>query len=103
MTGWAKVIGFCAQAAKDGWAYAVRFEVRCDDFYRITDLMKWIDTCRIDKTSSAELTEAINSIFAWYKHAEVCYAYLSDVFRGDGPTSDWGSSFQRSVWFSRGW
>ncbi|KAK0620913.1 heterokaryon incompatibility protein-domain-containing protein [Immersiella caudata] len=39
----------------------------------------WIDTCCIDKTSSAELTEAINSMFTWYKKAAVCYAFLSDV------------------------
>ena len=39
----------------------------------------WIDTCCIDKTSSAELTEAINSMYTWYAGAEVCYAYLSDL------------------------
>lgn len=39
----------------------------------------WIDTCCIDKRSSAELTEAINSMYAWYAKAAVCYAYLSDV------------------------
>ncbi|KAF3001820.1 hypothetical protein E8E13_003353 [Curvularia kusanoi] len=27
----------------------------------------WIDTCCIDKSSSAELQEAINSMYAWYK------------------------------------
>ncbi|KAG9376875.1 HET protein [Pyrenophora tritici-repentis] len=26
----------------------------------------WIDTCCIDKSSSAELTEAINSMYQWY-------------------------------------
>ncbi|KAI0597560.1 heterokaryon incompatibility protein-domain-containing protein [Biscogniauxia sp. FL1348] len=38
----------------------------------------WIDTCCIDKSSSAELTEAINSMFAWYKRSAICYAFLSD-------------------------
>ncbi|KAI0099335.1 HET-domain-containing protein [Nemania sp. FL0031] len=38
----------------------------------------WIDTCCIDKSSSAELSEAINSMFAWYRNATVCYAWLSD-------------------------
>ncbi len=37
----------------------------------------WIDTCCIDKPSSAELSEAINSMFAWYRDAAVCYARLS--------------------------
>lgn len=35
-----------------------------------------IDTCCIDQTSSAELTEAINSMFSWYTSAGECYAYL---------------------------
>ena len=39
----------------------------------------WVDTCCIDKTSSAELTEAINSMFRWYKESAACYAYLSDL------------------------
>jgi len=54
----------------------------------------WNDTCCIDKTSSAELTEAINSMFQWYENAEVCYAYLADV-------PDLG--FAESRWFTRGW
>ncbi|KAH8648651.1 hypothetical protein BX600DRAFT_530428 [Xylariales sp. PMI_506] len=33
----------------------------------------WIDTCCIDKTSSAELSEAINSMYQWYQNAAVCY------------------------------
>ncbi|KAK4227741.1 HET domain-protein, partial [Podospora fimiseda] len=39
----------------------------------------WVDTCCIDKTSSAELTEAINSMYMWYANSAVCYAYLSDL------------------------
>ena len=39
----------------------------------------WIDTCCIDRSSSAELTEAINSMFRYYRNAARCYAYLSDV------------------------
>jgi hypothetical protein len=35
--------------------------------------------CCIDKSSSAELSEAINSMFAWYRNAKVCYVYLEDV------------------------
>lgn len=42
----------------------------------------WIDTCCIDKSSSAELTEAINSMYRWYQQAEECYAYLSDLAVG---------------------
>jgi hypothetical protein len=42
----------------------------------------WIDTCCIDKTSSAELSEALNSMYRWYEEAEECYAYLADVPQG---------------------
>ncbi|KAI6262218.1 hypothetical protein MCOR23_002183 [Pyricularia oryzae] len=39
----------------------------------------WVDTCCIDKTSSAELSEAINSMFRWYEMGEVCFVYLLDL------------------------
>src|ERR1700730_14524253 len=54
------------------------------------------DTCCIDKSSSAELSEAINSMYQWYKRASVCYAYLSDV-------ASLVFDFAQSRWFSRGW
>ncbi|KAI0695421.1 heterokaryon incompatibility protein-domain-containing protein [Cerioporus squamosus] len=61
----------------------------------------WIDTCCIDKTSSAELSEAINSMFQWYASAAVCYAFLEDAeygrVRPEGP------SIAMCRWFSRGW
>ncbi|KAF7549963.1 hypothetical protein G7Z17_g6029 [Cylindrodendrum hubeiense] len=64
----------------------------------------WADTCCIDKTNSAELTEAINSMYQWYEAADVCYAYLVDVkpaFEEDMHTHS--SSFRESHWFRRGW
>ncbi|KAG2417117.1 hypothetical protein HFD88_008335 [Aspergillus terreus] len=54
----------------------------------------WIDTCCIDKTSSAELAEAINSMYRWYQGAKVCYVFLDDV-----PARP----FPESRWFTRGW
>ncbi|KAK7187899.1 ankyrin repeat protein [Paraphaeosphaeria sporulosa] len=76
---------FCAQQAKqDGLNYF------------------WVDTCCIDKSNSAELQEAINSMFRWYQNAGRCYVYLSDV---EQDTLDGGgeSAFKQSRWFSRGW
>jgi hypothetical protein len=58
----------------------------------------WIDTCCINQDSDRELTEAINSMFRWYRDAEVCFAYLEDV-----PTTEDVEQFERSVWFTRGW
>lgn len=64
----------------------------------------WIDTCCIDKTSSAELSEAINSMFAWYAEAQVCYAYLDDVpDMGTRGAREDGSLFRKSRWWTRGW
>ena len=61
----------------------------------------WIDTCCIDKKSSAELSEAINSMFRWYKKSWICYAYLSSV--DAGPWSVQEQQFRQSPWFTRGW
>ncbi|KAF6818596.1 hypothetical protein CSOJ01_01761 [Colletotrichum sojae] len=62
----------------------------------------WIDTCCIDKSSSTELSEAINSMFSWYEQASVCYIYLEDVPPGDDIAAR-KSRFRRSRWFTRGW
>jgi hypothetical protein len=69
----------------------------------------WIDTCCIDQSSSAELSEAINSMYQWYRKSAVCYAYLSGVDSVEedflsGKVIDQGhSSFDKARWFSRGW
>ncbi|KAK7975764.1 purine and uridine phosphorylase [Apiospora arundinis] len=75
----------------------------------------WIDTCCIDKSSSAELSEAINSIFRYYRDSAVCYVYLIDVETNtsteDSREEDLDGTFEeeleeslrRSRWFTRGW
>jgi NACHT domain/Heterokaryon incompatibility protein (HET) len=79
----------------------------CGEQARRDDLQYiWVDTCCIDKSSSAELTEAINSMFRWYREAAKCYVYLSDVSKGNYdhlPRSIWKSAFRGSRWFARGW
>ncbi|PIL26322.1 hypothetical protein GSI_12078 [Ganoderma sinense ZZ0214-1] len=62
----------------------------------------WIDSCCIDKTSSSELSEVINSMFRWYKESEVCFAYLADV-SGDCVLDAPDSAFRKSRWHTRGW
>ncbi|KAA8629413.1 hypothetical protein SMACR_08962 [Sordaria macrospora] len=64
----------------------------------------WVDTCCIDKSDSAELQHALNSMFYWYRSAVKCYVDLADVSthqHGDGP--GWQLAFRKSRWFSRGW
>ena len=66
----------------------------------------WVDTCCIDKSSSTELSEAINSMFRWYHDAAKCYVYLSDVSVGGSDLfsqQTWKPAFQHSRWFTRGW
>jgi len=82
--GWAKVRDASKLANEEGFEFL------------------WIDTCCIDKSSSAELSEAINSMFRWYRDAAICYVYLSDVPSSEDPTLQ-NSSFSRSRWFTRGW
>jgi hypothetical protein len=88
--GYAK-IQFCGdQARKDGMQYF------------------WVDTCCIDKANHVELSEAITSMFRWYRDAVKCYVYLSDVSArkrdNNGQTRRmWESAFRISRWFTRGW
>ncbi|KAL8382028.1 hypothetical protein RB595_006013 [Gaeumannomyces hyphopodioides] len=86
LQGFQKLARFCALSLEEGYGYG------------------WMDTCCIDKSSSAELSEAINSMFRWYQDASICYAYLGDVATppGTDPTSS-DSSFRHSQWFKRGW
>ncbi|KIK15090.1 hypothetical protein PISMIDRAFT_115816, partial [Pisolithus microcarpus 441] len=86
--GYQKIIKSCEQARKDGYKWL------------------WVDTCCIDKRSSSELSEAINSMYRWYQNARVCYAYLHDVGESTFPTEQ-DDKFSKSngwpEWFVRGW
>ena len=86
--GHQKIIDSCEQAKKDGYEWL------------------WIDTCCIDKRSSAELSEAINSMYRWYANSKVCYAHLHDVFEPSFPTERNDDKYSVNgwpEWFSRGW
>ncbi|KAJ1324376.1 HET domain-containing protein [Microdochium nivale] len=103
--GHAKIDACCRTAKADGFQYV------------------WIDTCCIDKQSSAELSEAINSMFAWYARASICYVYLADVQPADSLDTQQDTDTTRDIhatrprglsatqiaeskasrWFTRGW
>ena len=83
--GFSKIENCCALARSDGWEYV------------------WIDNCCIDQKSSADLSEAINSMYRWYKDAVVCYAYLADISVSVGRTDSPGKKLRESRWFTRGW
>ena len=87
--GYRKIWDTCQQAKKDGYEWV------------------WVDTCCIDKRSSAELSEAINSMYRWYENSRVCYAYLHDILDPSFPTRSNKDIYPNSngwpEWFSRGW
>ena len=91
LPGAKKIFYTCQQARDDGHTWA------------------WVDTCCIDKSSSTELSEAINSMYTWYQRAVVCYAYLSDVTIPLSirtlNTEDVENTYQviASKWWTRGW
>ncbi|EIW62342.1 HET-domain-containing protein, partial [Trametes versicolor FP-101664 SS1] len=83
---WAKVENACKFAKEKGFDWI------------------WLDMCCINKASSAELQEAINSMFSWYRDAALCLAYLNDVpdlAMEDPQLAE--SQFRQSEWFTRGW
>ena len=85
--GWPKVEKTCEKAREMGIEWA------------------WIDTCCIDKSSSAELTEAINSMFNWYRASRICFAYLPDilvgVYKDQSPIDDFHlEAFRSCRWFT---
>lgn len=81
--GYSKVVGAMRQAASDGYKYI------------------WIDTCCIDKSNSAELSEGINSMYVWYQKAAICYAILDEVPGRDA--ANFEAKFEACDWFERGW
>ena len=87
--GYRKILQSCEQAKKDGYKWL------------------WVDTCCIDKRSSAELSEAINSMYRWYENSRICYAYLHDVPGSSFPTAPNNETYPKSngwpEWFTRGW
>ncbi|KAL4069912.1 heterokaryon incompatibility protein-domain-containing protein [Scleroderma yunnanense] len=86
--GYQKILRSCEQAKRDGYEWL------------------WADTCCIDKQSSAELSEAINSMYRWYQNSTACYAYLHDVPDLSFPGWDeerYPNSNGWPEWFSRGW
>jgi hypothetical protein len=79
--GFSKVEGACKLANEDGYCWI------------------WIDSCCIDKSSSSELQETINSMWDFYAKANICYVYMWDVQDSASGTQ----SFRKSEWFTRGW
>lgn len=78
---WAKITQTCRLTRKNNLRYA------------------WVDTCCIDKTSSAELTESINSMYRWYAESQLCLVHLSDLIAGDA----FIENVNHCRWRTRGW
>ena len=63
-TGFPKIVEACRLAKEKDLDYA------------------WIDTCCIDKSSTAELTESINFMCKWYQQSSICIVYIDDWLPG---------------------
>jgi hypothetical protein len=85
MKGFTKIKNSCEQALKDGYGYV------------------WVDTCCINKESTAELAEAINSMYRWYQTSGICYVFLSDVQTNASNGEIVWQQVRSSIWFTRGW
>ncbi|KAL8294856.1 hypothetical protein RB597_008296 [Gaeumannomyces tritici] len=81
--GFGKIKEICARARRNGIPYA------------------WVDTCCIDKSSSTELSESINSMYDWYQRAVCCVAYLEDLRAGSDEAPE--NQLRLCRWFTRGW
>ncbi|PMD49617.1 uncharacterized protein K444DRAFT_712588, partial [Hyaloscypha bicolor E] len=68
-------------------------------FQMAFNMLGWIPAV---STSSAELSEAINSMYNWYRLSDVCYVYLPDVATNLG-TKATEDAIRKSRWFTRGW
>ena len=108
--GYEKVKQFSERAALDGfdWVWIDTY-VEFISGATTSVLQQFINTvfdrrtsCCIDKKSSAELSEAINTMFRWYKNAAVCYVYLSDCEWCPDATVI-RQRLRQSRWFTRGW
>ncbi|KAI5997083.1 heterokaryon incompatibility protein-domain-containing protein [Pisolithus albus] len=86
-SGYQKIVKSCQQAEADELKWL------------------WVDTCCIDKRSSSELSETLNSMFRWYENSNKCYAYLHDVdvFPTTPNNETSAGSGCGPEWFSRGW
>ncbi|KAL1791761.1 hypothetical protein ACET3X_009512 [Alternaria dauci] len=82
--GWTKIEQTCREAQRCGFDYV------------------WIDSCCIDKTNNAELSESINSMFQWYSEADLCLVYLADFDVG-APDTERDTMLHGARWFTRGW
>ncbi|KAG8216992.1 heterokaryon incompatibility protein-domain-containing protein [Butyriboletus roseoflavus] len=67
----------------------------CKTSRKLGRKLAWVDTCCIDKTNAAELSEAIHGMYKWYANSYLCIVHLAE----STSYADWDSE----SWFTRGW
>ena len=75
-----KLRQFCTTAREDGHRWA------------------WSDTCCIDKTTSAVLSQSLTSMYSWYEEAAETLVYLADVL-----SLSELCDLTKSRWMTRAW
>jgi hypothetical protein len=61
----------------------------------LTERYEILISLSIGKTSSAELSEAINTMFIWYRNPSQCFVYMSDVHTPQPRSSEEKEAFLR--------
>ena len=88
LDGYSKLAWFCYKAREYGYEWG------------------WQDTCCINDANLMEKSEAINSMFAWYRESDVCFVYLHDL-TAPGLKDISGIRLEEALmpcdWFKRGW
>ncbi|KAK7461859.1 hypothetical protein VKT23_008289 [Stygiomarasmius scandens] len=95
-SGYTKIMKACEQARRDEISWI------------------WIDTSCIDQDNHEDVARSIKSMYAYYRNARVCYAWLHDVSASLTPSTTWNvveginsgglkAEVEESEWFSRGW
>ncbi|KAK4891245.1 hypothetical protein LTR27_010182 [Elasticomyces elasticus] len=99
--GYAKIEGFVAVAQRRFQPAFMRTPSGVLHWQDTEVEWGWHDTVCIDKSSSSDLSEAINSMWRYYEHSTFCAVYLADV-----PSTNEAAmyeAFEKSEWFTRGW
>jgi hypothetical protein len=98
--GFAKIQGACELAESHGYEWIWIDRQAIPSFLRYNLLSNIYQSCCIDKSSSAELQEAINSMWRYYEESNICYVYMADI---PNQEAGWDDTFCKSEWFQRGW
>lgn len=72
----------------------------CDVAQKLGHEYLWVECICVDGSSTAEVSEAVNSSFRWYQEASACLVYLADL-PSEYPDDE--TSWRECRWWTRAW